>query len=266
MKKYILTFLISIISLTLIGQSDSIKKDIKYQALIGYNTDIYTKPNQRIFNVYNVGLGFKTPKTALYGIVNSGHLISDSLYKNDLEFQYELDFYQTLTKTTDLWLNYAYSNDIHFPNHRALGRVWQEIPNVFIVSGGVMYYRFDSLNYWSALASIEKYMGKFWVEGKTIFYFKEPKMKMGYELSGRYFWKDVNFLQLTLGTGAAQDEPWRMTVPSDFTAHYAQLILNQSLSKKISMRLGMSYFYEEYDNDLWRNRYMPSIMFKFNFN
>jgi YaiO family outer membrane protein len=272
MKRFILIFLMGVMTFMLNAQEDSTKKVTKYKVLTGYSTDIYNQPNLRVYNLYNTGIGFQAPKTTLYGILNTKNVVSDSLdgffFGNGLEFQYELDFYQKLTKTTDLWVNYAYSNDIHFPKHRIMTRIWQQIPNDFLISGGYNYYRTqDSINIHMANFGVEKYFGRFWMEGRYFVFFKEPQIKFAYQLNSRVFWKDVNYLQLSLTAGAAPDEPWRtdITTATDYQAYSALLGVSTYINKKqtVQLKSGMGYSYEEYQSDVWRNRYVGYVSFLF---
>lgn len=264
MRRSVFIFLMSIMTLGLCAQIDSTKKITKYQVLTGYSTDIYNQPYSRIFDVYHIGFGFKKPRTALYGIVNLGHLVNDSLRGNKSELQYELDFYQQLTKTTNLWVNYAYSDGFHFPNHRFMMRIWQKLPYNFLISGGFKYFYFDN-NIYIATAGLERYMGRFWVEGKTFIFFKEPKTKYAFQFNSRYFWKDINYLQLTLMTGAAPDEPWRTDGSTNLKAETVMLSVSTYINKKqtIQLKSGVGYSYEEYQLNTWRNRYVGNVGFIF---
>jgi len=234
------------------------------QVTSGYSIDYFSVPYSRTFNVYSIGLGYKGPKTSLYGIYNAGYLSDmqeDGTYFN-MEDQFEADFYHKLTKRIDYWLNYAYSPDIHFPEHRAMARVWYNLGSGFLVSGGGKYYYFDK-NLFTATLGLEKYMGRFWVEGKTFLYFKDPDPRLAYQLNSRVFWKDYNYVQLSLMTGAASDEPWLTNglLPSTLDAHGVGLKLVTYLGKdhKLQLRVNTLYQYEEYEEGSWRNRYSGGI-------
>ena len=227
-----------------------------FQFLTGYHNDIFNEPFSRNFNIFYSGLGYKSPNTSIYGKINFGWLESGTE-----GFQYELDYYQRITKGLTSWWNYAYSGNENFPNHRAMMRLWQKLPAGFLVSGGLRYFYFDQSLY-TATVGLEKYMGRFWVEGQTFFHFKDP-LRLSYQLNSRVFWKDYNYVQLSLMTGAAQDEPWRtdgMLSPT-LNSHGVGLGLVTYLgkSRKLQLRLHAGYQYEEYLEGSWRNRYTSGV-------
>jgi YaiO family outer membrane protein len=173
----------------------------------------------------------------------------------------------TKTKSTTFWLNYAYSWHDIFPNHRIILEVWQKLPANFLISGGGVYYDFDEVNAKILNLGLENYFSRYWVGFKTYFYLKDPKLTTSYSLSGRMFFKDVNFLQLTLGMGSAQDEPFLL--PNDLdrlNAYSARLnyTIKTLAQGKYELRTGFTYMYEEYDVDVWRNRFAFGIGLTYN--
>ena len=85
-----------------------------------------------------------------------------------------------------------------------------------------------------------------------------------------YFWQDYNYIQLSLMTGAAQDEPWAnegLMSPPPLNGHSANLTFVSYLGskKKVQLRAGVGYTYEEYDEGLWRNRFNSGLGFVFTF-
>jgi YaiO family outer membrane protein len=273
MKVHILIFLfLSVILTTLNAQKpsnglpsskliDSTKK-VNVNILSGFSSDMFFSLYERVFNVYTLGVGYKGTKTSLYGYYNEGNLSkpNDSTYT--WESQYELDFYHKLSKKTYYWLNYAYSNNSHFPEHRAMARIWQDIGRGFGVSAGGSYY-YSKDNIFMANVGLEKYMGSFWIEGRPWVFFKD-KTKYAFQLTSRIFIKDVNFVELMLVAGAAPDEPWRTeinTVATNYKAYSVMARTSTYLSKKHNLQLkaGVGYSYEEYRQDVWRNRYVGNV-------
>ena len=260
MRKIILIIFLIFASLTAIPQGE---EGGDFQFLTGYSNDIFTKPYQRELHVFYSGVGYKTDHTAIYGKVNYGLLVPDAR-----GYQFELDYYQDITTWLFGWANYAYSECSFFPNHRAMVRLWQKLPAGFLISEGLNYYYFDRSLYTVNLG-LEKYMGNFWVEGLVYLHFKEPDPRFSYKLSGRYFWQDYNYIQLSLMTGAAQDEPWTNggLLPSTLNAHSAGLTFVSYLGqkKKVQLRANVGYAYEEYAEGSWRNRYTSGLGFVFTF-
>ena len=254
MRKTLLIFLLIFSSLFAVAQDED-KGAVQF--LTGYYNDIYSEPYSRNFNVFYAGLGYKTTNSAIYGKVNYGLLIEPK----STGLQFELDYYQRLAKTWTSWWNYAYSNADYFPNHRAMARIWKELPKGFLISGGLKYYYYDT-NLFTGSLGLEKYMGRFWVEGLGFIHFKDPDPRFSYQLNSRVFWKDYNFVQLSLTTGAAQDEPWRTgTLPASLNAHSVNLSVCTYIGsqRKFQLRANAGYSYEEYTEDSWRGRYTTGI-------
>jgi len=261
MRKGILILILGLFFSTINAQVDS---TTHFQLVSGYGIDYFSVPYSRTFNVYSIGLGYKGPKTSLYGIYNAGNLMEpqeNGQYFN-IEDQFELDFYHKLTKRINYWLNYAYSPDIHFPEHRAMARAWVNLGSGFLVSAGGKYYYFDN-NLFTTTLGLEKYMGRFWLEGKGFLHIKEPDPRLSYQLNARVFWRDYNYVQLSLMTGASQDEPWRTDglLPPTLDSHGAGLkvVTYVGKSRKLQLRLNGLYQYEEYEEGSWRNRFAGGV-------
>jgi len=235
----------------------------KVQFLTGYETDVYTKPYYRDFNLLSGGLGYKGNLTALYGKVNLAYLYVDAdgvLTETKNKTQFEVDWWQSFSKSksTSFWLNYAYSQHTIFQEHRVIFEMWQKLPAQFLISGGGSYYMFSEKDATILNAGIENYFGRYWAEFKTYFYLKEPKVTTSYYLSGRVFFKEVNYLQLTVGAGSAEDEPF--ILESDMDRLYAytarvRYVTRTLFNERIELLTGFTYMREEYLLDEWRNRF-----------
>ena len=238
-----------------------------FQVLTGYEGDFYSEPHNRDFNVYNVGFGYKGSLTAIYGKVNFGYLdMAGNSYRG--EKQFELDYYQSLTKTksTTIWLNYAYSQATVFPEHRLTYELWQKLPANFLISGGGNHYFFSETNATILNLGLEYYFSRYWVGFKTYFNLKDPKMTTAYMLKGRVFFKDVNYVELGVGIGSAQDEPFLL--PSDLYRLDARTLklgyVTNIFKERMQLRTGFTYSYEEYLDNQWRNRYSFGVGLIFN--
>lgn len=258
-------------SVTLIAQGQT---KGHFQVLLGYETDIYSNPYHRDFNLTHMGFGYKGNLTALYGTFNLGYLYeeSDGVTIDNIQNkkQFEFDYYQSLSKSksTSFWLNYAYSQDLLFPNHRIAGELWQKLPANFLISGGGIHYIYTGGNATILNAGLENYFSRFWLEFKTYFYLKKPETTYSYFLTGRVFFKDINYLQVSAGIGSAQDEPFILA--SDLNrldAKTASIKYVTNIAKnRLRLSVGFTYMYEEYQPDLWRNRYAGGIGLIYNIN
>lgn len=226
----------------------------------GYSFDYFTEPYTRFWQVFSVGAGHKFNWGPAAAYVNIGNLITDEETNLEAtEMQFEVEAYPTLSKKNYAYLDYAYSPGTYFPTHRAAVEIWQVLPAGFAISGGLNYYYFDR-NIYIALASVEKYLGKYWLSGKVYVYFKDDGPTTSFYLNVRRYFNDFNYLQLTLGTGTAPDEPF--DIQSDImrlSAQSARLTYNFAVNGKFTIRLGAGYSREEYEESVMRNRFEGNI-------
>lgn len=226
----------------------------------GYSFDYFTEPYTRFWQIFTVGAGHKFNWGPAAAYVNIGNLITDEETNLEAtEVQFELEAYPTLSKKNYAYLDYAYSPGTYFPTHRAAVEIWQVLPAGFAVSAGLNYYYFDR-NIFIALASVEKYLGKYWLSGKVYVYFKDDGPTASFYLNVRRYFNDFNYLQLTLGTGTAPDEPF--DIQSDImrlSAQSARLTYNFAVNGKFTVRLGAGYSREEYEESVMRNRFEGNI-------
>lgn len=255
MRKILLILLLMIFSLAGFSQEEN---KGNFQFLTGYYNDIYQQPSPVNFHIFHSGFGYKGNLTAIYGKVNLGYRYSEVI-KDQNNVQLELDYWQSLSKSksTSFWLNYAYGIDNMFPNHRIIFELWQKLGAGFLVSGGINYYQFTESNAVFVNGGLEKYFGRHWIEGKTYLYLKEPNITATYALKYRLFVKDINFLEVGVSAGSAQDEPFIIETDLDRRFAYTGSVRYVSNIFADRMRISGSatYMYEEYKPDMWRNRY-----------
>jgi YaiO family outer membrane protein len=237
-----------------------------FQLLLGGETDFFLSPYKRDLIIGHSGFGYKGNLTAIYGKVNIGYThktINNELFKDFNNVQLELDYWQSFNekKSTSMWLNYAYGVDNIFPNHRIIFELWQKLFGGFLVSSGVNHYQFTESHATFINVGLENYFGRYWVEAKTYFYLKKPDITTTYALTGRMFFKDVNFIELGYSFGSAQDEPFVLESDLDaMRAHSIKTRITTNLfNAKIRISAGFTYMYEEYRSDIWRNRYALGV-------
>jgi YaiO family outer membrane protein len=129
------------------------------------------------------------------------------------------------------------------------------------VSAGLNYYYFDR-NIFIAMTSVEKYSGKFWFSLKGYVYFKDEGPTTSFYLNARRYFNDNDYLQVTLGTGTAPDEPFDIKETlMRLSANSIRLAYNVSVTSKLVMRLNAGYSREEYEATIWRNRFEGGVNF-----
>jgi YaiO family outer membrane protein len=228
----------------------------------GYSFDTFSDPYSRYWQVFNAGAEHRFNWGLLGGGLNVGNaIIGEPAPDNATEWQLEAEAYPKLTNKNYAYLAYAYSPGVYFPGHRAAGEIWQVLPAGWAVSAGMNYYYFDR-NIFLALASVEKYLGRYWLSLRGFLYFKDNGLTTSEYFNIRRYFTDVSYLQLTLGAGTAPDEPFDIqTDLMRLSAYSARLAFNASLAPRVMMRIGAGYSYEEYQENVWRNRFEGNINF-----
>ena len=228
----------------------------------GYSFDTFSDPYKRYWQVFNAGAQHRFKRGLVAGGVNIGNaIIGEPTPDNATEWQLEAEAYPKLSNKNYAYLAYAYSPGAYFPGHRAALEIWQVLPAGWSVSAGMNYYYFDR-NIFLALASVEKYLGRYWLSLRGFLYFKDNGLTTSEYFNIRRYFNDANYLQLTLGAGTAPDEPFDIqTDLMRLSAYSARLAYNVALAPKLMMRIGAGYSYEEYQENIWRNRFEGNINF-----
>jgi YaiO family outer membrane protein len=227
----------------------------------GYYFDTFKEPYSRFWQVFNAGVGHKFKWGQAYGGLNIGNIKIGDPSSKATELQYEVEAWPTLTSKNYADLDYAYSQGPYFPRHRAAAEIWQILPAGWAVSAGLNYYYFDRSAF-IALASVEKYLGKYWLSLKGFVYFKDIGPRTSVLLNARRYFNGKDYLQITLGTGAAPDEPFDIeTNLMRLYANTVRVAYNLSVTHKLMMRIGAGYSREEYRETIWRNRFEGNINF-----
>lgn len=228
----------------------------------GYSFDSFTEPYSRFWQVFKAGAGHRFNWGPASASLNIGNIIVGGLSPhNATELQVEVDAYPHLTDKNYAYLAYAFSPGSNFPRHRAALELWQVLPAGWAISAGLNYYYFDR-NIFIALASVEKYLGKYWFSAKGFVYFKDEGPTTSFYLNSRRYFNDTDYLQVTLGTGTAPDEPFDIQANlMRLSANSIRLTYNVSLTHKLVMRLGAGYSREEFAETAWRNRFEGGVNF-----
>jgi YaiO family outer membrane protein len=228
----------------------------------GYSFDSFTEPYNRVWQVFSAGAGHRFKWGPASAGINTGILrIGEPDPVNDTGLQFEAEAWPRLTNDNYAYLAYAYSPGNWFPRHRAAAEIWQVMPKGWALSAGLKYYRFDRNDFIASL-SVEKYTGKFWLSAKSYLYFKEENPTSSFYFNIRKYFNETEYLQLTLGTGTAPDEPFDVqTDLMRLSANSIRLAYYFSISPKLMIRAGAGYSREEYAEDMWRNRFEGNISF-----
>ena len=226
---------------------------------VGYSFDRFTEPYDRYWRLFKAGAGHKFNWGPAAAGLNIGNINIDGTTAT--EIQVEAEAWPKISDKNYAYLAYAYSPGEYFPGHRAAVEVWQILPKGWAISAGMNYYYFDRSIFISML-SVEKYINRFWFSLKGYLYFKEEGTRPALYFNGRRYFNETDYLQLTLGTGTAPDEP--IDVQTDierFSANSIRLAYYGFVTKKLAIRIGAGYSNEEFAEGEWRNRFEGHINF-----
>ena len=237
-------------------ESSPVTTDIR----AGYFFDTFSVPYPRFWQVFSAGAGHRFDWGPAHAGINVGNAIIEGMSpRSAVELQFEVNAFPRLSEKNYSYLAYAYSPGSYFPRHRAAAELWQILPKGWCLSAGLNYYYFDR-NIFIALASVEKYTGKYWLSLKSFLYFKDEGVTTSFYANIRRYTNITDYFQVTLGTGTAPDEPFDVEIDlMRLSAHSVRLAYNVAVTPKLMLRAGAGYSREEYDESLWRDRFEGGI-------
>lgn len=222
-----------------------------------YSYDHFSLPYVRNWHMLTVGGQIPVKPGTLVPYLNVGYHAGG--YTPSTDIQLNLDAYLTLGKNNYAMLGYGFSPNgtiNYLPVHRAAAEIWQVLPLGFGLSAGLRYFYWEQ-HYTFLTFSAEKYAGNYWFSLRNYLFFKEYGTRASFYLSARrYFETKFDHLTLTLGYGAAPDEP--LIVVTDLerlNAASARLELSKQVSPRVRMTGMLGYAYEEYFDQEYRNRF-----------
>ena len=234
------------------------------EIFVHYTFDHFSVPYTRNWHLLTVGGQIPVKWATLIPYINGGY---ESAGGNtpSTDIQFNLDAYLTLGKKNYALLGYGFSpNGVinYLPNHRAAAEIWQTLPKGFGVSAGMRYFYWDR-HFAFLTVSAEKYAGNWWFAFRPYIFFKDVGVRGSYYLSGRrYFASKYDHLTLTLGYGAAPDEPVLVVTDLDrLNAITCRLEYNRQLTPVLKMIAMAGYSYEEYVDQAYRNRIAMKLGF-----
>lgn len=226
----------------------------------GYMFDTYSEPYKRFWQVYTLGAGHRFSWGTAVASVNYGRItVGQPSATSGGDFQFAAEAWPELSRNNYAYVAYAYSDGPWFPRHRAALELWQSLPAGLAVSAGVNYYYFDH-DIFLGTVSLEKYLGKYWFSGRAYFHFKDIGVTTSFFLNARRYLETTDYLQLTLGTGTAPDEPYDIITDLERQkASSVRLTWFNQVSSWWSFRIGAGYSYEKYSATSYRNRFEGNI-------
>jgi len=247
----------------------------RYTLALKHDFEHFKEPYIRRWHVTSLQVSRKNSWGSLIGKVNVGDLVSggESLWSKEVSKQFELDAYPRVTRTSYMYLNYGYSPDNLFPEHRAGAEWYQKLPSKFEASAGIRFMKFNgssgSKNVYIYTGSIGKYYRHYWFSLRGYFTPKNSKVSKSFLLTTRRYLSDAKqYIGVEAGLGTSPDEFRGNTSNFEtYTSDSYKLRLayqDQFLDKRFTYLLRAGIEKEEYRvND---NRNILSLSIKLSYN
>lgn len=221
-----------------------------------YLFDHFRQPYNRRWHMATLGGNYPIARGTISPYFNMGHFISEGeTFLSTTAFQLNADAYLDITAKNYLLAGYGIGTGTYLPRHRAVLHLWQTLPAGWSVSAGARYFYFDR-HYLFYAVGVDKYLGSYWFDLKNYIFRKDYGISVSSYLTvRRYLANKYNYLSLTVGYGTSPDEPF--TAIADLQRLNA-LSIRAEIMKQIAPRTrigaGIGYSYEEYREQLFRNR------------
>lgn len=221
-----------------------------------YMFDHFRQPYNRRWHMLTLGGNYPIAPGTISPYFNMGHFISEGEpFLSTTAFQLNADAYLDITAKNYMLLGYGIGTGTYLPRHRAILHLWQALPAGWSVSAGARYFYFDQHYLFYALG-VDKYLGNYWFDLKNYIFNKSYGISVSSYLTvRRYLANKYNYLSLTVGYGTSPDEP--ITVVADLqrlNAFSVRAEIMKQVSDRTRIGAGIGYSYEEYREQLFRNR------------
>ncbi len=203
-------------ALNLMEKLDKVR--IKNKIMLEYDFEFYEEPWSRRWHLFAVSYERKTRIGSIIGRVYAGDMVrtgEDPLFGDGAVFQYELEAYPQFSKNNYAFVNYSYSPDSLFPEHRVGLEFYQKLPWAMEVSVGGRYLKFVSSSnkideVYIITGSISKYYRQYWFSFRPYISPQKNGVDQSYNLMIRRYLKTAdNFVFVELATGNSPDDPTR---------------------------------------------------------
>ena len=219
--------------------------------------EFFKKPYQSRKLITSTGLS----KWTKYGTYLAKINVGDELLWNSPAFQYELEAYQNLSPSNYLYLDYAYSRNRFFPNHKGAAEFFQRLSEGFEVSLGVrlLYWKDPT---WIYTGSVSWLHNKNYLAFRPFFCHKNSRWIDSYNLTyRRYFSDKEDYAFAVVGYGNYSDDFIQLT-PNPGSSYMAQIGVLKFITVRWSILASMGYA----NDDGYRNRFQASAGVRYYFN
>ena len=200
-------------------------------------------------------------KWTKYGTYIAKVNVGEELPWSSQAFQYELEAYQQLFPSNYLYLDYAYSQNDFFPNHRAAAEFFQRLPKGFEVSLGARFLYWENPT-WIYTGSISWLHNMNYLAFRPFFCHKNSRWVDSYHLTyRRYFSPKEDYAYALVGYGNYSDDFIQLN-PNPGKSFLAQVGVLKFITVRWFFLASMGYARD----DDYRNRYQASAGVRYYFN
>ncbi len=200
-------------------------------------------------------------KWTRYGTYFARLNMGEELPYESLAFQYEAEAYQQLFPTNYLFLDYAFSKNDFFPNHRGAFEFFQRLPKGFEASLGVRFLYWSDFT-WIYTGSISWLHNKNYLAFRPFFSYNNSRWIDSYNLTyRRYFSEKEDYAYAMVGFGSYSDDFVQLN-PNPGNSYMAQVGLLKFITVRWFFLASLGYAYD----DGFRNRYQASAGVRYYFN
>ena len=176
-------------------------------------------------------------------------------------FQYELEAYQQLFPSNYLYLNYAWSRYLFFPEHRGGFEFFQRLPKGFEASLGARFLYWTDVT-WFYTGSLSWLHQKNYLAFRPFFCYLNSRWMDSYVLTyRRYFSQKEDYMYALVGYGNYSDDFVQFN-HSPGNSYLAQIGVLKFITVRWFFLASMGYAYD----DGYRNRFQASAGVRYYFN
>ena len=219
--------------------------------------EFFKKPNLSRKLITSAGISKWTKHGTYIAKVNMG----EELPWESLAYQYELEAYQQLSTSNYLYLDYAYSRNTFFPNHRGAAEFFQRLPKNFEVSLGVRFLYWSDPT-WVYTGSISWLYNRNYLAFRPFFCHTNAQWIDSYYLTYRRYFSDKDdYLYALVGYGNYSDEFIQIN-PNPGSSYLAQVGILKFITVRWFFLASAGYAYD----DGFRNRFLATAGVRYYFN
>ena len=229
-----------------------------------YSISLYDDNSMHPQHLSYVDYSFKVKRLTVIPRLNFAYRFDQS------DFQLETDFYRRLNNGQYLYANFGVGvlNEL-FPKYRAGFEYYFPIAKSMESSLGVRYLNSDSYDVLILTGHLSKYFHRIWLSVRPYYVLQETKNTFTYVFNARYYEPNpLNYWGLEFLYGNSPDENFSLLQSSDvylLKNYRIKIEKNCAVLKFGEIKLTAAYNYEEYQADLFRNKFTLEVLLKHKF-